>query len=188
MAAGLPVLLDACVLANHPVTDLLLRLVEGPRLFSPRWTDEILSETQRALVRDLGWPAELAERRHRELRRHFPEAWVEGYEPLMERVRNDPKDRHVLAAAIGADCGVITTFNLADFPAEHLEPWGVKAQHPSDLLIQLFEVNPAAVASKIDEIAADRRVTQESELRTLNRHVPAFIRFVAERLHLDLDP
>lgn len=181
-------MLDACVLANHPVTDLLLRLVEGPRLFSPRWTDEILSETQRALVRDLGWPAELAERRHRELRRHFPEAWVEGYEPLMEKVRNDPKDRHVLAAAIWAQCGVIATFNLADFAAEHLEPWGVRAQHPSDLLIQLFEVNPAAVASKIDEIAADRRVTQESELRTLNRHVPAFIRFVAERLHLDLDP
>lgn len=181
-------MLDACVLANHPVTDLLLRLVEGPRLFSPRWTDEILSETQRALVRDLGWPAELAERRHRELRRCFPEAWVEGYEPLMEKVRNDPKDRHVLAAAIWAQCGVIATFNLTDFAAEHLEPWGVKAQHPSDLLIQLFDLNPAAVASKIDEIAADRRVTQESELRTLNRHVPAFIQFVAERLHLDLDP
>ena len=50
MDADFPVLLDACVLANHPVTDLLMRLVEGPRLFSPRWTDEILSETQRALV------------------------------------------------------------------------------------------------------------------------------------------
>lgn len=188
MDAGFPVLLDACVLANHPVTDLLLRLVEGPRLFSPRWTDEILSETQRALVQDLGWPAELAERRHRELRRHFPEAWVEGYDPLMERVRNDPKDRHVLAAAIRADCGVIATFNLADFPAEHLEPWGMEAQHPCDLLIHLLHMDPVAVVSKIDEIAADRRVTQVSELRTLNRHVPAFTRLVAERLELDLDP
>ena len=188
MDADFPVLLDACVLTNHPVTDLLMRLVEGPRLFSPRWTDEILSETQRALVQDLGWPTKLVESRHLALRSNFPEALVEGYEPLIERVQNDPKDRHVLAAAIWADCGVIATFNLADFPAEHLEPWGVEAQHPSDLLISLFDLNPVAVVSKIDEIAADRQVTQESELRTLNRHVPSFIRLVAEQLDLDLDP
>ena len=44
------------------------------------------------------------------------------------------------------------------------------------------------MVSKIDEIDADRRVTQESELRTLNRHVPSFIRLIAEPLRLDLDP
>jgi hypothetical protein len=188
MEADFPILMDACVLANHPVTDLLMRLVEGPRLFSPRWTDQILSEAQRALVEDMGWPVDLVERRNRALRSSFPEALVEGYEPLIEQVHNDPKDRHVLAAAIWGDCGVITTFNLSDFSPKHLEPWGIEVQHPSDLLISLFDLNPVAVVSKIDEIAAWRQVTQESELRTLNKHVPSFIRLVAEQLDLELDP
>jgi hypothetical protein len=118
----LTVLIDACVVANHPVMDLLMRLVEGPRLFSPRWTEEILSEAHRAMVNDLGWPAELVQRRERALRGHFPEALVRGYEPLIGSLHNDPKDRHVRASAIWGKCGVITTFNLSDFPAEHLEP------------------------------------------------------------------
>jgi hypothetical protein len=36
------VLIDACVLANHGVCDLLLRLAERPRLFVPHWTAKIL--------------------------------------------------------------------------------------------------------------------------------------------------
>lgn len=48
MRADFKVLLDACVLVNFPVCDLLLRLAEPPRLFLPQWSSEILKETQRA--------------------------------------------------------------------------------------------------------------------------------------------
>jgi hypothetical protein len=52
---------------------------------------------------------------------------------------NDPKDRHVLAAAVAADAEVIVTTNLKDFSDEHLDKWGVEAQHPDDFLTDLCE-------------------------------------------------
>lgn len=47
MIADFKVLLDACVLANFPVCDLYLRLVESPRLLIPKWSEEILVEVHR---------------------------------------------------------------------------------------------------------------------------------------------
>jgi hypothetical protein len=43
--ANYRVVLDACVLANHGICDLFLRLAEHPRLYSPIWSSEILDET-----------------------------------------------------------------------------------------------------------------------------------------------
>jgi hypothetical protein len=40
---GTPLLvLDACVLANFSLRDTLLRLAEPPRLFEPKWPEEII--------------------------------------------------------------------------------------------------------------------------------------------------
>jgi len=39
------VVLDACVLANFSLCDTLLRLAEPPRLFEPKWSEEIIRET-----------------------------------------------------------------------------------------------------------------------------------------------
>ncbi len=60
MNADFPVVLDACVLANQRVTDLLLRLSETPRLFLPKWSGRILDEVDKTLVEKLGWPDSLA--------------------------------------------------------------------------------------------------------------------------------
>lgn len=54
MRADLDVLIDACVLANHGVCDLLLSLAERPRLFVPHWTAKILSEVKRTHLEKLG--------------------------------------------------------------------------------------------------------------------------------------
>ena len=50
----------------------------------------------------------------------------------------DPDDRHVLAAAIHGEAGVIVTFNLADFPPGHLAPRGVEARHPDDFFLEIL--------------------------------------------------
>ena len=77
---GLPaiVVLDACVLANFSLCDLLLRLAEAPRLFEPKWSEEIIEETVRTLESKLGWPVSLTTYLKSELHAHFREAWITG--------------------------------------------------------------------------------------------------------------
>jgi hypothetical protein len=49
-----PAILDACVLIPMPLADTLLRLGAGPRLYLPRWTDQIMAEVSRNLVETFG--------------------------------------------------------------------------------------------------------------------------------------
>jgi predicted nucleic acid-binding protein len=121
------VVLDACVLAN---CDTLLRLAEPPRLFEPKWSEEIIRETTRTLELKLRWPNSLTAHFEKELRTHFSEAWISGYEPLIPRMTNDEKDRHVVAAAVHGGAAIILTLNVRHFRLEHLAMWGVCALHP----------------------------------------------------------
>ena len=98
MRADYRVVLDACVLIPMPLADTLLRMAEAPRLYLPQWSQRIMDEVTRNLIAKWDMAPEKARQREEELRRHFPEAWVEGYEPLIEAMTNDPGDRHVLAA------------------------------------------------------------------------------------------
>ena len=124
------VVLDACVLANFSLCDTLLRLAEGPGLFEPRWSEEILRETTRTLEQKLGWPKSLTAHLEKELRANFSEAWISGYESLIQKMTNDEKDRHVVAAAVHSNAAAIVTLNLRHFKPEHLAMWGVRALHP----------------------------------------------------------
>jgi len=65
------VVLDACVLANFSLCDTLLRLAEPPRLFEPKWSEEIVRETTRTLESKLRWPSSLTAHFEAELRVHF---------------------------------------------------------------------------------------------------------------------
>ena len=48
------VVLDACVLVPMPLADTLLRLAAGPRLYLPKWSDQIMVEVTRALQENFG--------------------------------------------------------------------------------------------------------------------------------------
>ena len=58
MTADFLVVLDACVLIQAPLRDTLLRLAEEPRLYVPRWSDEIIAETVRNLEGRIGLSGE----------------------------------------------------------------------------------------------------------------------------------
>lgn len=174
MRADFRVVLDACVLANFGVCDLFLRLAETPRLYLPRWSQDILAETERTHLNDLGWPPNIAANFQSAVRAAFPEALVSDYQPFIEQCRNDPKDRHVLACAIKAEAEVITTFNMKDFPPESLLPWKTKAIHPQDYLLTLYSMDPVVVLHKIEEIARKRDVPLEDHLISLGAFLPLF--------------
>ncbi len=147
--------LDACVLVPYNLASLLLTLGER-ELFEPRWSDQILEETRRALTDKLDLDHERADRRLNAMRQAFPEAAVVGFEHHIEALDCHPKDRHVLAAAIASDADVIVTFNLDDFPDSACLPHGVKAVHPEDYLLELLALHREQTIAAVHADAARR--------------------------------
>ena len=63
------------------------------------WSAEIMAEVRRTLSYKFGIAPNRIAHLESKLCEHFPEAWMEGFEPLISSMTNDAKDRHVLAAA-----------------------------------------------------------------------------------------
>lgn len=174
MRADFHVLMDACVLANLGVCDVLLSLAERPRLFVPHWSAQILDEVKRTHREKLKWPDRLVDFFQQEITASFPEAAVCGYEKFIPALTNHEKDRHVLAAAICGACPVILTFNLKDFGPAHLQEHNICAVHPEDYLVTLYELEPQQVIAVLGEIAGRRRMETEDVLIRLGSVIPKF--------------
>jgi predicted nucleic acid-binding protein len=180
-------LLDANVLYNASVRDTLLRAFEE-NLYRAYWSSEILDEATRNLIADGRMTPLSAQTFESLLHTYFPEAFVSGYSPLIQGIGNDPKDRHVVAAAIQAHAQVIVTFNLRHFPSHILSPFGIDAQHPDVFLQYLYELHPTTMIRIIKEQAADLTRPPkplETVLHTLREHVPTFIDAIEHHLAQD---
>ena len=182
MKRDITVLLDACVLIPMPLADTLLRLAAGPRLYLQKWSDQIMVEVSRTLEENFGLSPQKAIYRESEIRRHFPEAWVDGYENLIPAMTNHPKDRHVLAAAARAGVKVIVTYNLKDFPPSSLAPYSITAQGPSAFLKNLYNMAPSVVMQTLDTQAAAIGQSMTFLLSRLRINVPAFVAMIEETL------
>lgn len=148
------VVLDTCVLYPAHLRDTLLRLAER-ELYQPLWSEDILDELRRNLS-DVAPRA--VDHLLDQMATAFPEAAVEDYAPLIDGLLCDPKDRHVLAAAVRADADAIVTFNVGDFPAPSVAPFGVEVLHPDGFLLDLLDLAPGLVLDMLaDQAAANRR-------------------------------
>jgi predicted nucleic acid-binding protein len=170
------ILLGACVLVPMPLADTLLRLAEPPALFEARWTNDILAEVTRTLVRRFGKSPEKARYREAAMRKFFPDSLVEGYQPLIDKLENNPKDRHVLAAAIVCQAEYLVTFNLKHFPAKAVIKYGLTVIGPSTFLRQLWNLNQSVVAKRSEEQVAAIGISRDNLLEHLARAVPAFLK------------
>jgi predicted nucleic acid-binding protein len=174
--------LDACVLIQAPLRDTLLRLAEEPRLYVPRWSDQIITETVRNLEHKIGLSSDKTAYLVGQLRKHFGDSWVTGYEPLIDRMTNHPKDRHVLAAAVRCGASVIVTYNQRDFPSTSTEPWSIEIQGPSTFLKHQYDLNPSFVVDKLRGQARDLGRTLPEQLAVLKKAVPSFVDAIIEDL------
>jgi hypothetical protein len=179
--ADFPVVLDACVLIPMPLADTLLRLAGDPRLYLPKWTDQIMTEVSRSLQENFGVTEEQAAYRESEIRKHFGEAWVEGYEDLIPSMTNHEKDRHVLAAAVRCGAETIVTYNLRDFPRPALAAYSITAQGPSTFLKNLYELDPDAVLRTLEQQAAAIDKSFEYLLERLRVNVPRFVQTLTQQ-------
>ena len=175
-------ILDACVLVQAPLRDTLLRLAEPPSLYRPVWSEEIIAEMKRALEKQIGLAPNKTAYLERELRRHFPDSWVTGFEPLVRKMTNDEKDRHVLAAAVRAGAKVIITFNKRHFQPASTSPWNVEAVGPAAFLQELYVAAPSVVTERIRQQAANLERSLTVQLKVLAKAVPSFVEIVRQDL------
>jgi len=124
-------------------------------MYRLHWSDEILDEVRRNLVKRGMTSPEDAQDLIDQMNRFFAEANVRGFEVLIPAMTNDEKDRHVLAAAVMSRSQVIITSNIKDFPKQTLEPFGVEAQTPDEFLTHLFYLNPTLMMEILSEQAGD---------------------------------
>lgn len=183
MAIRPTAVIDANVLVQAPLRDTLLRLAEGPELYRPLWSAEIMAEVRRTLGGRFGIAPDRIARLESKLREHFPEAWIEGFEALIPEMTNDLKDRHVLAAAAHAKARTLVTYNLNHFPINSTKPWHVTAVGPSLFLKQLYASDPQSVLDVLRGQAVEIKRTFADQLRVLHKAVPAFVEVVCRDTH-----
>lgn len=183
--------LDACVLVPISLCDVLLNLADAG-LLDPLWSDSILAETRRALIEKRGVDPIRAESRLNQMTSAYPHAAVTGFESLIPRMANHPKDRHVLAVAVHSRSDVIVTANIKDFPPGALKPYGIKAVRPSNFLMGLLRADPTSVEHVICRQVARYKnppMTMAEFAAVLAPLVPGFAQRLADNAeHRDPPP
>jgi hypothetical protein len=160
-----------------PLCDTLLRLAEDPAFYIPKWSDVILRELQSTLQR-MGYTLVQASRRITAMETAFEGAKVTGYECLVASMTNDPKDRHVLAAAVLCGAHAIVTDNVKHFPPESVKPYDLDVQTPDDFLTQQFHLNQDLMRERIAAQAVARGVSLDNLLTRLANWAPTTVRLL----------
>lgn len=146
--------LDADVLYPMVLRDTLLRAAAAG-CFRMHWSQRILDEVTRNLVESYGMEPAKAAALRQAMVTAFPDADVQGWEPVEAQMTNDLKDRHVAATAVVADATVIVTSNLRDFRSL---PEGVVALSPDQFLQRLAEETPEGLMAALEaQVRAYRR-------------------------------
>lgn len=150
--------LDACVLYPVVLRDLLLTFA-ALDAFEPRWTEAIIEEMTRNVLADYPGidPAQFDARVLGAMWQAFPAASVEGYEHLIDRMDNHPKDRHVAAAAVHTGAAAVVTYNVRDFDSKLLRQHNITVVTPPDLVGQLVAHEPSLVALAVRAMAARKK-------------------------------
>jgi predicted nucleic acid-binding protein len=174
---------DACVLYPAPLRDLLIRLAVK-HLFQAKWSDEILDEVFRNILKqrpDLN--ARKLERTRQLMIEAVPDCLVRGHRALIAGLAlPDPDDRHVLAAAIRAGAQVVVTANLSDFPNDALSPFGIESQHPDDFVMNLIDLAANVVRETVEEQAAALRSPSQTVDQLLTKLAEVGLRRSSQRI------
>lgn len=164
-----PAFFDTNVLYGATLNDLLLWLADAGA-FRPLWSSDVLEELERNLVAN-GFDKAAIEHRIATMEKYFPDAMIDGYDDLIDGMKCEPKDRHVLAAAVRAHAEVLVTFNLKDFPTESTE------RFEPGLTIGTLEHLVATYPSRSSTTTksctvAEFRLTEISHSRSPRVHIP----------------
>ncbi|HST54314.1 MAG TPA: PIN domain-containing protein [Solirubrobacteraceae bacterium] len=146
--------MDASVLYAEPVRSALL-WVAALGGFEPLWTERILGEVEHNLIDAQKVSPRQWERLQAAMNAAFPTAMLDqgAANAIERRMPNDPKDRHVLAAAVAHDAGLVVTNNLKHFKRADLARFGVRALSADQLLCELLSAAPNLVCGALERQA-----------------------------------
>lgn len=153
------VFVDTNVLFPFSVMDLMLALTEDA-IHDVLWTEALLAEWERVIVRAQRRSAQAAARITADIREFFADSRVgeEDYRDLVaEMPGNDPDDRQHMAAAVAGRAGAIITWNRDDFPSEALARRGIRVMDPDEYLSELIAEFPREVVNTVVRVAAGKR-------------------------------
>ena len=91
---------------------------------------------------------------------------------FVNAMKNDEKDRHVLAAAVRAHADCIVTNNLKHFPKPALKPFGIECLSAQDFLVHQYHLDPDCFISVLTEQARDSGQSFAKLLELLSLHTP----------------
>jgi predicted nucleic acid-binding protein len=139
--------------------DLVLSLAED-LLIDFVWTDELLGEWERVIVREGKRSPETARSVCEAFRRFFVTTRIDPavYRHRLQSVPGrDPDDRvHTAACAFGG-ATVLLTRNRRDFPEDFLAEHSVTVSSADDYLTGLFRRRPAAFLDVVRHLATEKQ-------------------------------
>jgi predicted nucleic acid-binding protein len=186
MASDPPIVVyDACVLYPFHLRNLLVQLaVDG--VVAARWTDAIHDEWIRNLVTGSGISrARLVVTRNL-MKAVLPHADVSAYETHAEGLAlPDPKDHHVVAAAIAARASIIVTWNIRHFPEAEMARQNIAVRDPDRFLADLCGEDFETIAAVVEAARLNLRRSEpspEEYLQALeNQGLTTFIAMIRSR-------
>lgn len=159
--------LDTNVIHPVIVRDLLFWFAHYD-LYTPKWSKHIFDEWKNVMERK-GVAKEEAAKRVDKANAAFPDALVDNYEVLIESLTlPDPKDCHVLAAAIKTNADVIVTNNIKDFPEAYLDAFNLKAKTADDFLTDIIDLNHDQAVAAFKEMVMYKRNPPLDEYEVLD--------------------
>ncbi|MFE0426868.1 PIN domain-containing protein [Streptomyces sp. NPDC058953] len=151
--------MDTNVLFPFSVMDLMLALTEDS-VHTVVWSERLLMEWERVIVREERRSKESARAVTRAIRRFFADCEIgeSAYVHLLDGIPGrDPDDRHHTAAALAAGADTLVTWNLADFPAAPLAQRGLHVVDPDTYLCDLYGRWPDEVTETVVRLAEEKR-------------------------------
>ncbi|MEU9834689.1 PIN domain-containing protein [Streptosporangium sp. NPDC048047] len=153
------VFVDTNVLFPFSLMDLMLALAEDA-VHTVVWSDHLLEEWERVIVRERHRSTHAAVRISTAIREFFADTRVDedDYKHLLDQMDGpDLDDRHHMAAAIAGRAQTLVTWNLSDFPVSFLGRYGLTVTDPDAYLCSLFGRHPGEVTGVLSRMAAGKR-------------------------------
>jgi predicted nucleic acid-binding protein len=137
-------------------------------LYTPKWSEHIFEEWKKVMLQK-GVTEVEAENRINKVNLAFPDALVQNYKGLIDKLElPDADDRHVLAAAIKVNANLIVTNNIKDFPEEYLQSFGLNAKTADDFLTDIIDLNQEQAIAAFKEMVLNKKNPKMDELEVLN--------------------